>query len=152
MKDNYELTGNDYRTTLSGNLDWVITPTFFVNVTGGYFRTNVHDAGSRGTATRHHSLRERRTLHRACRPATSRRSSGSPSAASGYADNISSSGRAASYDRTYVNANTIWYKSLAGQHVFKVGVRYERVGNDIYQRLRRSRVHVSSGTGRDTTG
>ena len=32
MKQNYELTGSDYTNQLvSGNVDWVVKPSFFVN-------------------------------------------------------------------------------------------------------------------------
>lgn len=37
----YEKVGSDSRNdTLSGNVDWVVTPKFFVNVTTGLYRTN----------------------------------------------------------------------------------------------------------------
>ncbi len=39
--ENYELTGSDSTSHLfSGDLDWVVTPAFFVNVTGGGFTYN----------------------------------------------------------------------------------------------------------------
>jgi hypothetical protein len=123
---------NTSNNVYSGNADWVVTPAFFVNVTGGYYRTNyttpedavgdqiIHSfSGSNSDATM--------------------TGNGYPTVpsnyqqASGYADNISSKRYVRNiYDRIFVNANTTFFKSFGGQHVFKAGVRYERFGNDIY--------------------
>jgi len=41
MKQNYELTGDDYVNHLiSGNADWVVAPSFFVNATAGWMMYN----------------------------------------------------------------------------------------------------------------
>jgi hypothetical protein len=53
--------------------------------------------------------------------------------ATGWADTIPSSGTVRNiFSRTFVNANATYFKSLAGQHTFKAGVRYERIANDVY--------------------
>jgi hypothetical protein len=125
----------------SGNVDWVLTPTLFVNATAGFFRTNNWSVPEfRGNDLRHsfgvantdsNMLKEKDPV------------TGLPyfstvpldyQHVSGWSDVTRSSyGTLRNIrDRIFVNANTIWYKSLAGQHIFKGGVRFERFTNDIY--------------------
>ena len=144
-------SGNDGRNdTVSGNLDWVITPKFFVNFTTGYFRTNYSTPeDARGNATMHVLGNSNSDSYMTARgyptiPASFQN-------ASGYSPEISSSGYVRNIlDRTYLNANSIWYKSLAGQHVFKFGMRYERVGNDIYNGYAEPRLQFYFGNPRAT--
>ncbi len=144
-------SGNDGRNdTVSGNLDWVITPKFFVNFTTGYFRTNyTTPEDARGNATMHYLGNSNSDSYMTARgyptiPASFQN-------ASGYSPEISSSGYVRNIlDRTYLNANSIWYKSLAGQHVFKFGMRYERVGNDIYNGYAEPRLNFYFGNPRAT--
>ncbi len=119
-------------TVMSMNVDWVVAPTFFVNMTGGYYRANdttPEDAVGDSIVHIFNGANYDATMEALGFPTV-------PSQfhyASGYSDNISSSRRVRNiYDRIYANANTTWFKSLAGQHVFKLGARYERFGNDIY--------------------
>ncbi len=35
------------------------------------------------------------------------------------------------FNRIFANVNATWFKSMAGQHTFKTGLRYERFGNDV---------------------
>lgn len=119
-------------TVLSLNTDWVVAPTFFVNATGGYYRANdttPEDAVGNAIVHIFSGSNSDATMISNNYPTV-------PAAfqqASGYTDNISSSRRVRNiYDRIYANTNLTWFKSFAGQHVFKVGVRFERFGNDIY--------------------
>ena len=123
---------NSSNNVYSVNADWVVSPAFFVNVTGGYYRTNyttpedavgdqiIHSfSGSNNDATMVGN-------NYPTVPSNFQQ-------ASGYADNISTKRYVRNiYDRIFLNANTTFFKSLAGQHVFKAGVRYENFGNDIY--------------------
>jgi hypothetical protein len=114
----------------SGSADWVVTNSFFVNASGGWYRTNTTTPpGWRGNELRH-------TFSNSNTDATMT-AAGFPTVpaqyqqASGYADKISSSGTIRDqYTRAFMNANTTFFKSMAGQHTFKVGVRFERVAND----------------------
>jgi hypothetical protein len=126
-------SGSDANNTVvSANIDWVVAPTFFVNMTGGYFRANdTTPEDAVGNAIVH--------IFTGSNNDATMTSLGYPTVpsqfqqANGYTDNISSSRRVRNiYDRIYANANTTWFKSFAGQHVFKLGGRYERFGNDIY--------------------
>jgi len=123
---------NSNNTVLAGNADWVVTPAFFVNVTAGYYRANnttPEDAVGNSIVHIMSGSNSDSTMTQNGYPTV-------PSAyqqASGYSDNISSSRYVRNiYDRIYFNANTTFFKSMAGQHVFKAGMRYERFGNDIY--------------------
>jgi hypothetical protein len=127
-------------TVLSLNTDWVVSPAFFVNVTAGYYRANnTTPADAVGDQLVHnfqYSNSDSAMLSNnfPTVPANFQQ-------ASGYSDNISSSRYVRNiYDRIYLNANTTFFKSLAGQHVFKAGVRFERFGNDIYNGNAKPRV------------
>jgi len=49
-----------------------------------------------------------------------------------YVDNISTAGTVRNlFTRYFFNGNTTYYKSFAGQHTIKAGMRFERFGNDV---------------------
>jgi len=124
----YKLNGDDFwNDTYSGNIDWVVSPTFFINATAGYFKYNTTTPEeARGNQIRH------------IYNGTPAGIPGVPASyydteASGYSDNISSSGTLRNkFTRAFTNVNATWFKSMAGQHTFKVGLRYERFANDVY--------------------
>jgi hypothetical protein len=133
MDNRYKRTGSDSRNdVISSNLDWIITPKFFINTTAGYFRTNTWTPDDfRGDALRHvfQSANSNSEMIRYGYP-TVPTSFQQPS---GFSDAISTSGTVRNiYKRLYVNANTTYFASLAGQHMFKAGMRFERFGNDVY--------------------
>ena len=122
---------NSTNDTYSGNVDWVIKPTFFVNVTGGSYRTNQTTPPEfRGDQVVH--------IFQGSNSDSSMTSLGYPTVpsqfqqVSGFNDNKSSAGRVRNiFDRYFLNANTTFFRNLAGQHTFKVGMRFERFGNDV---------------------
>ena len=140
---------NQTNTVLSLNADWVVSPAFFVNVTGGYMETNdttPEDAVGNAIVHIFDGSNNDATMAGAGYPTVP----ANYQQASGYADNISSSRRVRNiYDRIYVNANTTFFKSLAGQHVFKAGMRYERFGNDIFSGNAYPRITFSWGKTRN---
>lgn len=122
---------NSRNDSYSANLDWVVAPTFFVNVSGGRYQTDANTPEEfRGNEIRHVY-------------------SGSPSDAfmtqqgfptvpaqfqlpSGFSDFPSSSGTVRDLNtRNFVNGNLTWFASKFGQHTFKTGMRFERFGNDV---------------------
>jgi outer membrane receptor protein involved in Fe transport len=117
--------------TYSGNFDWVVRPTFFVNVAGGSYRTNSTTPPEfRGDQVRH--------IFGNANSDAVMLAAGFPTVPSqfqqpnGYTDNISSNGRVRDiFTRRFVNANATFFQSFFGQHVFKTGVRYERFANDV---------------------
>jgi hypothetical protein len=118
----YASTGrNDWNNVYSGLIDWVVSPTFFVNLSGGYFMYDFETLGS-GTEIRHVMSGNISTFPEV--PA-------SLIQPDGYADNKSSSKTVTDkQSRLYMNASGTWFKNWGGQHAIKGGVRFERIGND----------------------
>ncbi len=124
--------GNSTNDTYSGNLDWVIKPTFFVNIQGGSYRFNDNFTPPefRGNEIRHAFGQSNTDAWMI--------SQGFPTVptqfqqSSGFSDVISSFGTDHDlYTRYFFNANTTFFTSMAGQHTFKLGMRAERFGNDV---------------------
>jgi hypothetical protein len=112
---------NNWNNAYSGLFDWVVKPSFFVNVSGGYFMTNGETLGS-GTEIRHTMNGNISTFPGV--PADLNQPDG-------YTDTKANS-RTTIDKRTrkYVNATGTWYKSAMGQHAIKGGVRFEQIGHD----------------------
>ncbi len=116
----------------SGNVDWIVKPSFFVNVTGGVYRTNrTTPAEFRGDAIRH-------TLAGSSNFDSVMTAAGFPTVPtqfqqpSGFSDNISSNGTVRDlFNRRFINANATMFANFAGRHVFKTGIRFERFSNDV---------------------
>ena len=123
--------GNSLNDTYTANFDWVMRPTFFVNVAAGSYQTdNTTPSEFRGDQIRH-------TFGNANSDSTMQ-AAGFPTVPTqfqqpnGYSDNISSAGRVRDiFTRRFFNANATWFKSMGGQHVFKTGMRFERFANDV---------------------
>jgi hypothetical protein len=117
--------------TYSGNLDWIVTPGFFVNVTGGSYRANrTTPENFRGDQIRH--------IFGNANSDAVMLAAGFPTVPAqfqqpnNYSDNISSNGTVRDlFTRRFVNANSTMFASFAGRHVFKTGIRFERFGNDV---------------------
>jgi len=146
----YDRQWNEYATDstndlVSANLDWVLSPTVFLNTTAGYFRTNYWTSPEmRGNALVHAfaSSNSDATMKRAGYPLVPKEFQ----QAAGYRDGISSAGTERDiYSRLYVNASATWYKSLAGQHVFKGGVRLERFANDVFSGMTKPQIGFAWG-------
>ena len=119
---NYGLPGNNsWNNTFSGMLDWVLRPNWFVNLSGGYFMTDVETLGN-GTEIRHTMNGNISVFPNV--PADLIQPSG-------YTDNPANSRTTRDkLTRAYVNATSTWYVSGMGQHALKAGGRFERIGND----------------------
>ena len=122
---------NSKNDTYAGNLDWVVRPNFFVNLSAGsYLNDNSTPPEFRGDQIR-------RVFGNSNSDAfmTTQGFPTVPSQfqqASGYSDNISSAGVVRNtFTRRFFNGNATWFKSMAGQHTFKTGMRFERFGNDV---------------------
>jgi hypothetical protein len=122
---------NQTNDTYTGNFDWVIRPTLFVNVSGGSYRTNdTTPEDFRGNQIRHifGNANSNSVMTAAGFPIVPTQFQ----QPNGYSDNISSNGRVRDiFTRRFVNANATFFSSFAGQHVFKTGIRYERFANDV---------------------
>ena len=122
---------NSTNDTYSGNLDWVIKPTFFVNLSGGSYRTNrTTPIEWRGDAIVHSfsGSNSDAAMTLAGYPTVPQQFQ----QPSGYTDNPTNRGTVRNiFTRRYFNANTTFFRSMAGQHTFKAGMRFERFGNDV---------------------
>jgi hypothetical protein len=123
--------GNSTNDTYAGNLDWVISPTVFVNVTAGSMRTNSTTPPEfRGDQIRH--------LFSAANSDSVMTAAGYPTVPAqfqqpnGFVDNRSTSGTVRDiFQRTFVNGNLTFFRRMKGQHTIKTGLRYERFSNDV---------------------
>ena len=112
---------NSWNNTFSGMLDWVLRPNWFVNLSGGYFMTDVETIGS-GTEIRHQMDGNISVFPNV--PADLVQPNG-------YIDTPANSRTTRDQlTRSYVNATSTWYLSGLGQRSVKAGVRFERIGND----------------------
>ena len=123
--------GNQTNDTYAGNFDWAVTPSFFVNVSGGSYRTDdTTPPEFRGDQIRHifNNSNNDATMLAAGFPTVPSQFQQPNS----YSDNISSNGRVRDiFTRRFVNANATFFTQKFGQHVFKTGLRYERFANDV---------------------
>jgi hypothetical protein len=128
FKDNYELTGSDYiNHTFSGNLDWILSPTFFVNMTAGTLIYNTTQPPNFATQSARVTYGASNTSYLpGVIPDDLRHASGWANI-----DKSNSLTARSYYQRLFANLNTIWYASFAGQHTFKFGARFERVNNEM---------------------
>jgi hypothetical protein len=145
--------GNQTNDSYSGNFDWIVRPTFFVNVTGGSYRTNdTTPPEFRGDQIRH--------IFGNANSDAVMSAAGFPLVPSQfqqpnqYSDNISSNGRVRDiFTRRFVNANATFFRSMGGQHVFKTGIRFERFANDVLNGRAKPEVELHWGqTYTDTNG
>jgi hypothetical protein len=108
--------------SLSANLDWVATPNFYLGFRGGYYLQDVTDEGVPDTIR---YLYSRGNVGQAGVPASFQ-------AASGYSNVFTNNAR--TYDkqtRSFFQSDATYYLNAAGQHTFKGGVQFDRVGNDV---------------------
>jgi hypothetical protein len=128
FKETYEWTGNDSTNHLySGNLDWVITPTFFINATAGALTDHSWQPSNfAAQSPRINYANSNSTYLPGVIPDDLRHPSGWYDVARSNSLNAKSY-----YQRLFTNLNTIWYKPLAGQHTFKFGMRFERINNEM---------------------
>jgi hypothetical protein len=116
---------DSWNNSYSGNVDWVIKPTLFVNATAGYFMyNNTTPPEIRYDDTRYSYSGSSCGLLDV--PSSYCQANGWTNSA------LSNSGTERNkFTRYFANVNGTWFKSMAGQHTFKAGVRYERFGNDV---------------------
>jgi len=127
----YDLTygqkngADSWNNAYSGNVDWVVSPTFFINGTAGYFMyNNTTPPEIRYNDTRYTYSGSPCGLLDV--PSSSCYSSGWSNSA------LSNAGTERNkFTRVFANVNATFFMSLAGQHTFKTGLRFERFGNDV---------------------
>ena len=110
--------------TYSGSFDWTATEKTFVNFTTGWYQTNSYSDGGepfKGTR-RTHSVS---SLTYADVPEPFRR-------ASGFIDNPANTfNEIDAFNRLNLNADVTTYRRWKGEHSFKIGAQYEKLGNTV---------------------
>jgi hypothetical protein len=135
FKDRWDRVGNNGRNDqYSGNLDWVVTPQFFVNLQSGYLAYDQYSPAEFAGNQILHSFAQSNICVGAAGGATCPfpQIPSNLQFQSGYTDNKNSN-RAVQdlYTRSYVNVNSSWFTHLFGEHQVKFGLRFERLGNKV---------------------
>lgn len=155
FKDRWDRTGsNDLNDLYSAVYDWVINPRFFVNVNSGYYWTNTANPADFAGNQLIHSFAGGSTV---CVGAAGSSTCAFPEIPAnlqfpnGYTDNKSTSRIIKdTYNRAYLNANTSLFRDWKGQHMFKFGVRFERLGNDVNRGNQQPTISFNWNTSRAT--
>jgi outer membrane receptor protein involved in Fe transport len=131
------VTTNSTNDFYVGDLSWVVSPKFFVNTNLGYVVSNAFSVTETEFQT---ELRHSFGRSNFCNPAAVPGSANCPfpeipsslQQLSGFAD-LSPSTRNVrdKYSRLGLNLDGTYYANLGGQHTFKVGMQWERLGNDV---------------------
>jgi outer membrane receptor protein involved in Fe transport len=111
-----------YENTYSGTLDWTVNNRMYVNMTAGYY---FDGSGTRGGDFFHGTRRTFNGTNIGLLdvPANFQQ-------LSGFADNPSNNFTVKDdYSRFFVNADATFFRNWKGQHAFKVGTQFERLGN-----------------------
>jgi outer membrane receptor protein involved in Fe transport len=136
--------------------DWVVSPKLYVNVTGGFLKY-----GSEGQTLTEFNTNTRRTFSASntCNPAAVPGSSACPfpdipaslQQPNGYADGISNSRTVRDdYSRIGASIDGTYYATWMGQHTFKGGFQYERLGNDVLSGQQAPNIALSWNASRTT--
>ena len=120
---------------LSGELSWVVSPTFFVNTAIGTFNTNSFQVTDTEFST---ALRRTFGQSNTCTGAAGSAACPFPEIPASlqqlqnYNDNPASTRNVRDkFGRFSVNVDGTYYANFAGNHTFKAGVQYERLSNDV---------------------
>ncbi|MCX6539065.1 MAG: TonB-dependent receptor [Acidobacteria bacterium] len=128
--------GDSWNNSYSGNLDWVITPTLFINATAGYFFYN-------NTTPPEIRFNDVRYIYNQS-PCGLLDAPSSLCQTTGWSNTqLTSAGTEKNiFNRVFANVNGTYFKSFAGQHTVKAGLRFERFANDVRTGLTKPQVTV----------
>ncbi|HEX6974940.1 MAG TPA: TonB-dependent receptor, partial [Vicinamibacterales bacterium] len=120
-----QVTTNNFTNSYAGNVDWVITPKFFMSLNTGYLAYGGKNvtSGQFPNQLRHTFTGENSMFSDI--PSSLRQ-------INGYSDFAASTRQVRDdYTRIGVNVDGTYYLTMAGQHTLKAGVQFERLGNDV---------------------
>jgi hypothetical protein len=120
---NYAIDRETPNYTYSGNVDYVVNPKLFLGVRTGYYTSDIHDDGVfQGTRV---TFGNTTNIGLPGVPAALQRSTGFT--------NTPSNTEVTRDERTRwtVSADATYYAAFGGQHTFKGGVQFDRVGNNV---------------------
>ncbi|MGB2717940.1 MAG: carboxypeptidase regulatory-like domain-containing protein [Vicinamibacterales bacterium] len=122
---NYAKTSEYPNWSLSGNVDWVVSPRLFFGVRGGWFVQDQHD--SNVTELPRYVFSGTTNIGLPGVPADLQRVSGFSS----FPATAFNKTERNQFSRGYFQADTTVYASLGGEHQLKFGVQADRVGNNV---------------------
>lgn len=118
------LRTDSFTDSYTGVLDWVATNRLYMNLTAGYFSYGSKNAGGdyyHGTRRTFSST----NVGYLDVPASLQQ-------ISGYAENAANAFTVKdNYNRLQINGDMTWFANFKGDHAFKVGAQFERLGNDV---------------------
>lgn len=115
---------DSFTDSYTGVLDWVASSRVYINLTGGYFGYGSKSAGGDYYKGIRHSFSQP-NIGLLDVPANLQQ-------LSGYVDFPSSSFTLKdNYSRVQINSDATWFARAKGDHAFKVGFLYERIGNEV---------------------
>lgn len=122
--------------SLSGNMDWVATPSMYFGFRGGYYLSDIQNENVPDTIR---YLYSRGNVGMAGVPSSFQ-------AASGFS-NVPTNNSATrdKQTRAYFQADATFYANAAGQHTFKGGLQFDRVGNDVLSGEQKNLVRLQWG-------
>jgi outer membrane receptor protein involved in Fe transport len=119
---NYAKSSTFPNYSLSGNADWIVSPRLFVGARGGYYNADQYDTN---VPVEPQFTFQSSNVGLADVPGNLQHPTGFLSVLS------NSKVDRDQQTRAYFQADTTWYASLAGQHQFKFGLQYDRLGNNV---------------------
>lgn len=136
--------------------DWVVSPKFYVNVTGGWLKY-----GSEGRTLTTFNTNTRRTFSTSniCNAGATPGSQQCPfpeipsdlQFVNGYADGIANSRTVRDqYSRLGISTDATYYANFKGEHTLKAGFQYERLGNDVLSGQQAPNIAFSWNSSRTT--
>jgi hypothetical protein len=120
---NYAKSSTYPNWSLSGNADWTLSQHMFVGFRGGYYVSDQYDTNV--PVEPQFSFVSVGNVGLAGVPAQFQHPAGFLSVLSNSKVDRDQQSRA------YFQADSTWYASLAGEHQFKAGVQFDRLGNDV---------------------
>jgi outer membrane receptor for ferrienterochelin and colicin len=123
--------------SLSANLDWVATPSLYFGFRGGYYISDTNDTG---VPDEIRYLYSRGNVGQAGVPASFQH-------AANYSNVFTNN--SVEFDkqtRAYFQTDATFYVNAAGQHTFKGGLQFDRVGNEVLSGEQKNLVRLQWGS------
>ena len=137
-------TSDTFNDGYSVVVDWVASPTLYVNMTGGSLRYGSHDVAGGIVNTGIRRTFSTSNVNFSDVPSSLQH-------VSGYADSISNNfNQGDNYGRFAVSTDATYYGKAKGQHTLKTGIQFERLSNEVDLGARASNIAISWNASRTT--
>ena len=125
------------QTSYSGNFDYVASQRLFVSARGGYFTTNTVDPVDKPDELWY--IFNFSNIGMPGVPASLQQANGYSNLSTNF-QNLRDK-----YTRLSLSADATYYATAAGQHTFKAGVQYDKLGNDVFIGWRKPQINLFWG-------